>query len=190
MHDIFPKPVPYIDGCKMIASYPQVGFFMSSWNMESYLKANKPVFKRILINKKPKFLIANIPQLDLLLQREKAVSSRGHGLLREDWKVLNDNFIHYWGPLFILGKNFIFNSFSDAHYFEILVDGIYTIESNKSILIDGKIFSPGSIINLDIGYHFIAPLELFTIAKIRWGPNIGKVDYDPPENPFFHGRFG
>jgi hypothetical protein len=55
VHEMFPEPVPYIDRNSMIASFPHVGFFMSTWGMESYHGAGRPIFEHLLRTAAPKF---------------------------------------------------------------------------------------------------------------------------------------
>ena len=47
--EIFPNPVPYIDRCSMIGSYPMVGFFMSGWGMKGYRQSGRELVSTIYL---------------------------------------------------------------------------------------------------------------------------------------------
>lgn len=185
IHKIFPRPVAYIDGCSMVASFPKVGFFMSSWGMENYLRANKPIMKNILIKQKPQFLLANVPHLNLSLPRKEAVSATGYALLVEDWNILKSNFLHYWGPIYVIGKQFEFNSISDSHIFEILIPGEYTLEGKIAVSVNGILYKPGDIINLKKGKHTITASDQSGKAALRKGKHLYLPTIAPPSQIFY-----
>ena len=188
VHKIFPKSVTYIDGCSMVPSFSKVGLFMSSAGMESYLKRNKPIMKELIIRSKPKFLIANVPSLDLSLSRNEALSLKKYSLLERDWGVLKTNFIHHWSILYVAGKQFDFNS-SQNQNFEIIIDGKYTYEGEKEILIDGKVYNPGETLVLSRGDHTIAAEEKKTLAVLRFGENLFKPKGNNTNGKYFLGGF-
>lgn len=189
VHDIFPEPVPYIDGCSMAASYPSAGFFMSSWGMEGYLEAKKPVMRNILERRQPLFLLSNVPELDLALSRSDAVSTRGYSLLDQDWTVLQSHFIHHWGRVYVLGQEFEFSPTTDSRNFQILVPGAYTLEGETAVLIDGDSYAPGDVIDLNKGRHTIALLQNPGKVVLRWGRHLYKPDIRPSPGPLFLGPF-
>jgi len=189
VHEIFPEPVSYIDGCSMVASFPKAGFFMSSWGMENYLRANKPIMKDILIKNHPLFVLANVPHLNLSLPRTKAISDTNYSLLEEDWNVLKLNFLHHWGPIYVVGKQFEFRSVTDSQCFEILIPGKYTFEGEPDVSVDGIFLRPGDIINLNKGEHTITAISNSGKALLRWGKHLYIPASEPPLNPIFLGRF-
>jgi hypothetical protein len=189
IHKIFPETVPYIDGCSMVASFPKAGFFMSSWGMENYLKANKPIIKNILIKNHPLFLLANVPHLNLSLPRKKAVSATNYALFEEDWGVLKSNFLHHWGPIYVAGKQFEFNSVSASQNFEILIPGEYTLEGNIDVSVDGILYRTGDIIDFIKGNHTIIARSNSGKTALRWGKHLYVPKIEPPLGPIFYGSF-
>jgi hypothetical protein len=189
VHEIFPEPVSYIDGCSMVSSFPMVGFFMSSWGMENYLKTNKPIMRDILIKHHPLFVLANVPHLNLSLPRTKAVSDTNYSLLEEDWNVLKLNFLHHWGPIYVAGKQFEFSSVTDFQRFEILIPGKYTFEGEIGVSVDGIFYRPGDIINLNKGEHTITAISNSGKALLRWGKHLYIPPSEPPLTPIFFGSF-
>jgi len=189
VHEIFPEPVSYIDGCSMVASFPKAGFFMSSLVMESYLSANKPIMKNILSKHQPLFLLANVPHLNLSFPRKEAVSASGYSLLEEDWNVLKSNFLHHWGPIYVVGKQFEFSSVTDSQCFETFIPGEYTLEGKLGVSVDGILYRPGDIINLKKGNHTIIARFNSGKAAFRWGKHLYKPEIKPPSNPIFISPF-
>ncbi len=189
VHKIFPEPVSYIDGFSMVASYPNSNFFMSSLGMENYLRTNKPIMKDLLIKYQPLFLLANVPQIDLSLPRSKAVSYAKYSLLEEDWMVLKSNFLHHWGPIYVVGKQFDFSSVVSSQIFNILISGDYTLEGKQNVLVDGLIYRPGDIINLKKGEHTITGHYKSGKVALRWGKHLYKPSTLPPSDPNFFGIF-
>jgi hypothetical protein len=185
VHKIFPEPVSYIDGCSMVASYPKSGFFMSSMGMENYLTMNRPIMEDLLNKDKPLFLLSNVPQLDLSLPREKAVSYANYSLLEEDWMVLKSNFLHHWGPIYVVGKQFNLSSVANSQNFKIFISGNYTLEGEQNVSVDGIFYKPGDIIKLKKGKHSIAGLYKSGKVKLRWGKNLYKPSSPPPLDPIF-----
>jgi hypothetical protein len=188
VHRIFPEPVNYIDGCSMISSFNKVGLFTSSAGMEAYLSNNTPIFREILLSKVCSFLIVNTEVLDLSKTKSESVSIRGHSLLKDDWEVLNDNFIQYWGLIYIPGKIFEFNDTDLNKEFEILIPGIYTVESENPVMINGLQYNSGETINLTRGHHKISTI-LFNNVFLRFGNNLYKPDFAPFPLEYIRSRF-
>jgi len=188
VHDIFPAPVPYIDGCSAVASFPKAGFFMSTWGMENYLQAGKPVMRHLLEKRRPLLLLANLPSLDVTIPRENRFTEINHALLEEDWQVLKSNFIAHWGLIFVAGKQFELTEQKWFHDFEILIPGFYTIETKTHIKIDTTLHDPGSVVFLDQGHHTVSLLTpgYFSVT-LRWGEHLYRPNNDPEIIPVFYG---
>jgi hypothetical protein len=188
VHRIYPEPVNYIDGCSMISSFNKVGLFTSSAGMEAYLSNNTPIFRSLLLSKVCSFLIVNTEVLDLSKTKSESVSIRGHSLLKDDWEVLNDNFIQYWGLIYTPGKVFEFNDTDLNKEFDILIPGIYTVESENPVIINGLHFISGETINLTRGHHKISTL-LFNNVILRFGNHMYKPDFAPFPLEYIRSRF-
>jgi hypothetical protein len=188
IHQMFPNAVLYIDGCSMVSSYPDLGFFLSSAGMEAYLKMGKPVMEKSLNSKKPLFLVANVPHLNLHSDTP-AKSDTNLKLLTEDWQTLRSYFIHHWGPVWVVGKRFEFNSENEKQRFRIDVPGLYTLEGNKNVLIDGTLIRAGDVITLEAGEHSISNDGTIGAINLRWGDNLYKPSKEPDISDFFIGKF-
>ncbi|MCH9648533.1 MAG: glycosyltransferase family 39 protein [Deltaproteobacteria bacterium] len=177
IHRMFPEPVPYIDRCSMVASFPKKGFFMSSWGMESYLESGKPILQEVVEEERPLFLIANVPSLWFFLSDEQADQMR-YSLLPEDRQVLRNNFIQHWGWLFVAGKQLQLDGIA-WQQFEILIPGPYTLESPVAVEIDGHNVDPGGVLHLDVGLHQVKPPTEASAITLRWGDHIYRPEHRP-----------
>ncbi|MDX1422340.1 MAG: hypothetical protein R3322_04320, partial [Kiloniellales bacterium] len=187
-HHLFAEPVPYIDRNSMIASFPKVGFFMSSWGMENYWARGRPVMAELIRERQPKFLIANSCALDL--SRPSADETPRACYLRlmdEDLAVLRGNFVHHWGALYLAGKAFERLVPGEPEGFEILIAGTYTLEAAGSVVIDGTLRRPGERVPLDRGRHRIAALERATGAVLRFGDDPPRPARPPSDQPIYYG---
>jgi hypothetical protein len=144
VHTIFPTPVAYIDGHGMIGSFPRTGFFMSGWGNESYRGANRPVFGEILALRRPKFVIANAAPLSAGLALGKGA------LLPGDIEVLRENFVRYWGLIYVAGRRMHLSPETEAIW-NVGVEGIYRLQSDKAVAIDGRTYRPGDTVFLAAG---------------------------------------
>jgi hypothetical protein len=190
VHEMFPDPVPYIDRCNMISSFPMVGIQMTTWDMEKYTQANRPIMRELLVSRRPVFILANIVHLNLSLPRgtERDIF-RVDPLSEEDFNVLRDNFIHHWGILYVAGKRFEFNSRERTRSFKNLIPGIYTIESGGDVWIDRVLYQPGSKILMGNGTRTIAPRTTTMEVVLRWGEDLYRPRDPFPVQPVFFGYY-
>jgi hypothetical protein len=152
VHDVFPQPVPYIDRCAMIGSFPKVGPFMSTWAMSDYRHRGEPVMRRLLREEQPQFLLQNVGALrtDKTFGRAGA---RGHRLLREDFELLQESFIPHWGPLWVAGKVVALEAGGPDVETEVFIPGPYVVEAGFPVQVDGAWHEPGDVVDLDVGVH-------------------------------------
>jgi len=190
VHEMFPEPVPYIDRCHMVSSFPMVGIQMTTWDMERYTKANLPIMHDLLVRRRPVFILANIAHLNLS-------QPWGTGreifqvdpLLKEDFMVLRDNFIHHWGIVYVAGKRFVFGREDGPRIFENLIPGIYTIESVGNVWIDRVLYRPGSKIRLENKRYTVLPQSTPTEVVLRWGEDLYRPPDSLPHQPVFYGYY-
>ncbi len=172
---IFPASTPYIDRCSMLASSPQAGFFMSSWGIENYRAAGRPVMHDAIARQGARYLIASHPQLELAL-----AGSGESRLLPQDAAVLRDSFIPHWGAIWVLGKRL--PTSATPRRFELLAFGSYTVESAAPARIDGVVRRPGDVVTLAAGGHdAVTPAEL----TLRWGNHLHRPAGPAPSGALF-----
>lgn len=182
VHEIFPEPVPYIDRCGMVASFPKVGPFMTTWTLSEYRARNEDIMPTLLQREQPKLVIDNVAGLSL-----KRSSVRGsHALRPSDFRTLKENYVHHWGRLWVAGKSL--TATAEEKNFEIVIAGTYTLEAKENVEIDGKIVFPGETVTLTQGEHRLRSLgdERVKIV-LRIGENLPKPERDPLSGELFRG---
>jgi hypothetical protein len=178
VHKMFPEPVSYLDCPHMVASFPSVAFFMGSAGIEHYLQAGRPVLKDILAEKRPVFLLVNKPYLDLRHAR-CPVAPAGLTLLDEDWKALKSYFIPHWGPIWVAGRRFDLAADRGPQVFDMPVPGVYTLEADGDVQIDGTVYHNGETVELAREGHVIEPGGPVRRAILRWGDHLYRST-EPP----------
>ncbi|MEM9970299.1 MAG: hypothetical protein AAF762_04270 [Pseudomonadota bacterium] len=145
VHRLFPEPVAYIDHNAMISSFPRSLFFMSTWGVESYRKAGRPVIAGYIARDAPPFLLANRWALQFAMMAPDAEDSRLM-LLPEDRRVLRDTYVHYSGAIWLAGKDAVLDSGETR--VELTIPGRYRLESPVTISIDGEEVTPNEVIDV------------------------------------------
>ena len=186
VHQLFPEPVPYIDRNSMISSFPKVGFFMSTWGIENYRAQGQPIMRELLRREKPKFLVVNTPVLAIDDPAWFGEDESTYRLFDEDYLVLSDNFVRYWGALYVLGKRFE-GLETEAAAFEILVPGAYDVLSQVSVIIDGRTYDNGETLVLEPGEHWISSSEGAENVIIRLAALPSAPGRQPSEMPIYVG---
>jgi hypothetical protein len=180
VHAIFPQPVAYIDRCSMIASFPKSGPFLSTWSLESYRSAERPIFREILLRDRPSFLLANSP---ILLGALTGAGS-STGLLDADAAILRGNFIPHWGEMWVPGKVLQLKARASSP-FEVLVSGRYTVESTGPVMIDGTRYNDGDFVDLPTGRHEARGGADQAVLVLRLGEDLPVPKAAAPEEPTF-----
>lgn len=183
VHRIFPQPVPYIDGMSMIATFPKVGFFMSTWGMETYRSENRPVLADAIRERAPIFVLANKKSLSDALSGVPSAEP-SYALLEADRAALAHNYIHHWGMIYVAGKAWNLATPAPVH-FEILIPGIYTVEAADGVTIDGAPCAPGQAVNLAVGTHVMVPKAVSRRVTLRWGQGLFRPAEAPSSEPLF-----
>jgi hypothetical protein len=176
---VFPSPVPYIDRCGMIASYPRVGPFMSSASMAAYrAKAEGPVWPKLLESAGPKFLLQNIDTLDL---RDGRKNTGQYRWLAEDHRQLQESFIPHWGPLWVAGRRLEVGP--EPISFDVHIRDRYIVEAPEPLILDGVRVVPGEAVELSVGRHDVTASSSSTVT-LRTASAGPPPPNTPPERMF------
>lgn len=182
VHQMFPKPVPYLDRCGMISSFPLANFFLSTWGLENYRASGEAAFTRIVKDRQPVFIIANHlvlrAALDPAMKVEPGTELARYALLPEDAAALRANFINHWGPIWVAGKTL--EETAEAKGFEVLVAGRYTLEAASAAELDGRFVQPGEVLTLAAGPHSHRGPR----TVLRYGDHLPRPATAPPEGLF------
>ncbi|MGE0118830.1 MAG: hypothetical protein AB7E71_20075 [Dongiaceae bacterium] len=183
IHRMFPQPVPYIDGPSMIATFPQTGFFMSTWGMETYRAAKRPVLAEAIARQAPVFVLADMPALADAMSGTHRVPP-DYALLEADRAALTENYVHHWGRVYVAGKRLEFDGPKPVR-FEILIPGTYTVETADPIMIDDAPYAPGQPVRLAAGSHVLTPDSAAGAVTLRWGDRLFRPTEAPSPEPLF-----
>jgi hypothetical protein len=185
VHELFPEPVPYVDRCSMVATFPKAGFFMSTLGMAQYLEGGRPIFEELIRTRRPRFVLANAYPLRLAWPTRTPV--RGYQrLLPEDARALRTHYVHHWGALYVPGQRLDVVRQQGGTTFEILVPGTYTLEASAALLLDGAAVEPGTALALTAGEHAFEGGGAGPII-LRWGDHLARPDRPPTPQALFTG---
>lgn len=177
VHQLFPRPVPYIDHTSMVSSFPKQGFFMSRWGVTDYRRTNIPVMADIISREEPRFLLVTRDWLDVDKLDPEESERRRYGLLATDVRALQANYARYWGPLYLPG--FRFNGEAMKM---VQIQGDYTLISQEPVILDGRIIRPGGVAKLAKGVHRFSSEAP---ASFVWAAPPPPAD--PPPDQLFRG---
>ena len=169
IHRLFPSPVPYIDHTSMVASYPKQGIFMSVWGMTDYRRQGRPIMKEILTRQQPKFILVTRRLLDVENIDPVASQRSRLGLLGEDVEVLKENYVRYWGPIYLPGLRMHESGVTSVH-----IPGPYRLEMGSSVELAGRRIERGRVVRLGAGNY---PFRAEEPVLLRWAAP------PPPSSP-------
>jgi hypothetical protein len=176
VHEMFPDPVPYIDGPAMIATFPKVGFFMSKWGIEAYRAEGRPVLAQAIADRAPVFVLTtNNTLIDAMTGTHLA--DPGYSLLEADRAALSRNYVRHWGIVYVAGKTLELGTQAPVP-FDILIPGPYTVEAGDHVTIDGERYDPGQSVELERGAHVMSVDTAPATITLRWGRRL----FRPPES--------
>jgi hypothetical protein len=177
IHAVFPNPVPYIGGYGIAATMPRVNFFMSSWGIDNYRRAGRPIFAGLVAKTQPPLLVADSPSLYAAMLPDITVADE-YTLLPADIRFLKENYLQYWGMLFVAGKRLQASS-ADNVAFDMAISGDYRLDSEAAVMIDGALRQPGDIISLAAGPHRFEAGSARGEVFLRWAKAPPPLESEP-----------
>lgn len=178
IHRLFPDQTSYIDGRSMVSSFSKRGPFMSTWGMTDYRRDSLPVMGELIERHQPQFLLANTWHLQIDRLSPTQSEDLELGLLSADMQTLQDNYIRFWGPLFVPGKTIEVGDDS----VQILVSGTYRLIADAPVVIEGKSLIPGSEIALDGAEYRVSANTTSQLIL-----SVDAPSEQPPKNLLFGG---
>ena len=174
---MFPESVSYLDRNGMLARYPMVGGFGSTWGLGG--SRTSPRYATIIERHQPPLLIANTPVFQKALDPEFAYPDRW--LSNADEQALRETYIHHWGLIYVAGKQLdrLFGSFV------LPIAGEYTLECTGVRLVDGKTHDCGELVELSRGKHSWSGGRM----TLRWGDRLYRPQAVAPTQPIYYGYF-
>ena len=176
VHRLFPEPVPYIDDSSMIASFPSVGPFMSTWGMRNYRQAGQPLFGASIEAHQPPLLVAN----KWTLIETMANADSGH-LLPQDDRVLRKTYVHYNGAIWLAGREITLTGGEEK--IAMPFAGRYRVTANAPVTINGLTVADGDSVTLDVQTMISGPSG--TIVKLIWDTGVPPLEAELPTNGLY-----
>lgn len=140
IHQIFPRPVPYIDHAGMVATFRKVNIFMSTWGMDEYRRRGEPFMPPALRKFRPPLVLVNRSYLD--------VDSRdSEYLMSADRAALEAFYQPYWGPIRVAGARVELVD-SEQRTVALPFAGNYRLESTEPVLVDGVLRASGEVVDV------------------------------------------
>jgi hypothetical protein len=186
VHRMFPGPVPYLDRSSALASFPQAGFFMSTWGMEAYRQRGAPVLGSAIDERQPPLLLADHPLLDPEHAAYPAGLDYGPGLLPEDAQAIAMSYVHHWGPIYVAGTR-VHVPEEGVGRIDLRIGGRYTVEAAAPVRLDDQVIAPGGPVDLTRGPHEVTALGAARPVILRWGVGLFRPEGPPPTPLFFLG---
>jgi hypothetical protein len=186
VHDLFDEPVAYIDKGGMVSSFPRQPVFLSRWGMKAYREAGNPVLASYIRDAHPPLLIVNTALLDVWDE----VSPAHHpefGLFTEDIAALRATYTHYWGEIYLAGRQWSGLGPSSLVSFDIAIPGDYTLLSQGLAIIDGRRHPAGATVPLAAGPHTLTPTTPEPDLRLLWGRNTEIPPEAPSDAPIYTG---
>ena len=140
VHTIFPAPVPYVDHCGMIATFRKVGPFLSTWGVEVYRAKGHSLMGEAIAIARPPMVLVDSSVLD-------PGSAHFEKLLPEDRRIIENQYLPYWGPIRVAGAQAILME-GDSVVVEVPFPGAYRLAANGPVLINAELHQAGSVVNL------------------------------------------
>ena len=100
-------------------------------------------------------------------------------LLPEDLEALRGNYIRFWGPFWIAGREV---PAAGAVVFDNLVPGLYTVRDG-AMFVDGFLHQPGALVRLGRGRHKLSSASV--PSRLVWGDNLTIPASPPPTDPLW-----
>ncbi|MDP2344022.1 MAG: hypothetical protein Q8O67_23895 [Deltaproteobacteria bacterium] len=184
VHAIFPTPVPYVDRCAMIATFPKAGPFMSTWTLAAYRKLGTPIMEPLLRQYQPQFVLQNVGGLEL--GRSFEGNAKAHRLLPADFAILQQNFIPHWGPIWVAGKAVSLPGNDASVAVDVVIAGRYVLESAAPVMVDGAAVAPSAVVELVEGAHTLSASRPL-VATLRTASAQPPPTSAAPKDPLFVG---
>jgi hypothetical protein len=187
VHQVFPQPTPYIDGFGAVATSPWHSFFMSTWGLQNYRDAGKPVFPDLIAHGQPPMLLADSASLYAAMFPGVVVRPN-RALLPEDRQFLRENYLQHWDMLFVAGKKLLPPAPDGRMTFQVAVAGNYRLESPREVELDGVRVPEGGVVRLGVGEHQLAAGQALLPVILRWSAAGPPPDLPPVGLNGFFGR--
>jgi hypothetical protein len=172
----FGEDVRYFDFPGFLGTKGKANTFISPLVVAIHGRAGSLMIRPIMEKETVPLVINNHYFLESALETNAL-----HFLDPKDLEALRANYIHFWGPLWIAGREV--RAGAGEVVFHNLVPGPYTVR-DSTVTIDGSRYSPGEVVRLNRGAHRIESAAHAT-ARLTWGSRIEEPATPPPSEPYW-----
>jgi hypothetical protein len=109
------------------------------------------------------------------------------GLWPEDIAALRATYTHYWGHVYLAGRQWNDLAPSTPVTFDIAIPGDYTLLSQGPVLIDGRRHAAGATVSLSAGPHTLTPRSSEPDLRLLWGRDTEIPPEVPSDAPIYTG---
>ncbi len=176
VHRLFPEPVTYIDDSSMIASFPSVAPFMSTWGMRNYRQAGRPLFGELIEKHNPPLLVAN----KWTLIETMANPGSGH-LLPDDDRVVRESYVHYNGAIWLAGREITLVEGEEP--IDMPFAGQYRVNASAAIAIDDLPVRDGDSVTL--GAQTVISGTPGTVIRLIWDTGVPPLEAELPTKDLY-----
>ncbi|WP_209347159.1 hypothetical protein [Pontixanthobacter sp. CEM42] len=173
---MFDQPVRYFDANFMLAGFDKKNGFMTPWGIESYLWAEKRVYRDGMAKETIPLVVENDSAWTRLLTTDEPAGE----FLAEDAAAIRDTFIHAWGPFWLAGIEL---PVGQTRNWTVRVPGEYHVRQG-TIQIDGQTYREGQMVTLDRGVTSITSAGS-TNAELMWADGVTMPEAPMPPGPIW-----
>lgn len=138
IHEMFPRPVAYVDRCGMISSFRKISPFLSTWGLSDYQSSGREFMPSAMREHRAAFILRNSLILDTTSHRFKE-------LLPGDQRAIANYYVPYWGPISVAGAKATITG-REGQSVELPFPGLYRVRSGTPISISGTSYKSGDIV--------------------------------------------
>ena len=171
VHQLFERPVPYIDVSGMVASFPRKIPVITRAVLAPYRRAGVPVFANYIHEANAPLLIVNSPSLDVWSDELESLEPNTR-LLPQDEATIRATYAQYWDQIYLAGRQWRDLRPGERRSFEIVVPGKYTLLASGPVIVDGRTFAPGGTIALTPGPHDLLTTSAEADLRILYGEDL------------------
>jgi hypothetical protein len=187
VHELFEEPVPYIDSCGMVSSFPRQIRFLTKWGVRTYREAGIPELAHYIHSAHPPLLIANKPLLDVREGGAAEELEPDLRLLPQDAETIRATYAHYWGRIYLAGREWRHLPGDENLSFEIVIPGAYTLVADHAVMVDRRLYKPGTTLTLEAGPHALRTVLAESDLRLLWGSGTTIPAEEPSTLPIYPG---
>ena len=177
MERTFPEGTAYFDHNGMVPHLQKANYLMTPSAVSNYRASGRNSFREAMEQRPVPVVLGNWPHMiDTLEGKDDTL------LLPGDLAAWRENYIAFWGPIFIAGKLLDAGETRDDE--EFLVPGRYSV-LDAPVVMDGRAFQPGDVLQIERGFHDLhAPRGA---ARLQWGERLAPPVEDYKDEPIYVG---